>query len=84
MGFYVYMLGSKEKPVRTYVGWTNQIKKRLLKHNSGLGAKYTRGRKWKVLYCESLKTKSEAMSREYKLKKDRVFRKLIKKVLLQK
>ena len=81
MRFYVYVLGSKKKPAKTYVGWTKDIKNRLLKHNAGLGAKSTRGRAWKILYFESLKTKSEAMIREYNLKKDRKFRNFIKKKL---
>ena len=70
MNFYVYVIGSKKKPKKTYVGWTNNLKKRLSKHNLGLGAKFTRGRKWKILYSESLHSKSDAMKREYKLKKN--------------
>ena len=70
MNYYVYVIGSKEKPVRTYIGWTNNLKKRLLKHNLGVGAKFTRGRKWKILYSESLDSKSDAMKREYQLKRN--------------
>ena len=70
MQYYVYVIGSKEKPVRTYIGWTNNLKKRLLKHNLGVGAKFTRGRKWKILYSESLDSKSDAMKREYQLKRN--------------
>jgi len=70
MSYYVYVIGSKKKPVRTYIGWTNNLKKRLLKHNLGVGAKFTRGRIWKILYSESLDSKSEAMKREYQLKRD--------------
>ena len=74
MNYYVYVIGSKRKPVKTYIGWTNNLKRRLLKHNLGVGAKFTRGRKWKILYSESLNSKSEAMKREYQLKKNRKLR----------
>ena len=72
------MLKSKDTKGITYVGWTNNIKKRLKKHNSGKGAKSTRGKKWKVIYCELFKTKKGAMQREYYIKKDIKLRKKIK------
>mgnify|MGYP006150430479 CR=1 FL=1 len=79
MSFYVYMLKSINlKPV-TYVGYTNNIKKRLSLHNSGKGAKFTRGRKWKLIYKEKLSSKSKAISREYYIKKNRILRNNIKK-----
>ena len=62
---YVYVLGSKEKNIKTYVGWTTNLNRRLKLHNSGKGAKSTRGRKWKILYSEILYSKKAAMSREY-------------------
>jgi putative endonuclease len=78
MNFYVYMLKSKSvKPV-TYVGYTNDLKKRISLHNSGKGAKFTRGRKWILLYKEKFKSKKEAISREYYIKKNRSLRKKIK------
>ena len=53
-----------------YVGWTNDLEKRLKAHNSGKGAKYTRGRLPATLvYFESFETKEEAMSREWHLKR---------------
>ena len=67
------------KPV-TYVGWTNNLKKRLILHNSGKGAKFTRGRKWNVIYYEIFKSKELAMKREYYIKKNKKLRKIIKKV----
>ena len=70
MGYYVYVIGSKKKPARTYIGWSNNIKKRIIKHNAGIGAKFTRGRKWKLLYMETLNSKSDAMKREIQMKKD--------------
>lgn len=79
MPFFVYMLGSykKSKPV-TYVGYTNNLKKRLELHNIGKGAKFTRGRNWKIIYYEKFSTKSKAISREYYIKKNRKFRNLLK------
>ena len=80
MNFYVYIIGSKKNSkLTTYVGYTNNLKNRLKLHNEGKGAKFTRGRKWKVLYSEIYKIKSEAISREYYIKKNRKFRDLIKK-----
>ena len=58
------------------------LKKRLNLHNNGKGAKFTRGRLWKVLYTEKYSTKSEAISREYYIKKNRKFRNLIKNLNL--
>ena len=76
--YYVYMLKSKSvKPV-TYVGYTNNSKKRIILHNSGKGAKFTRGRKWVLIYKEKYKSKKEAIFREYYIKKNRLLRKKIK------
>ncbi len=53
-----------------YTGWTNDIEKRLLAHNSGNGAKYTRARLPVTLLASwNFKSKSEAMSMEYEIKK---------------
>ena len=72
------MLKSKSiKPV-TYVGYTYNLKKRIILHNSGKGAKFTRGRKWALIYKEKFKTKKEAISREYYIKKNRVLRNKLK------
>jgi len=62
---------------KTYVGYSNNIELRLEKHNSNKGAKSTMGYKWLLIYSKKFKTKSEAMSFEYKLKKDRSKRKEI-------
>ena len=79
MIYYVYMLKSKGvKPV-TYVGYTNNLKKRISLHNAGKGAKFTRGRKWMLIYKEKFKSKKEAISREYYIKKNRSLRKKIEK-----
>ena len=75
------MLKSKGiKPI-TYVGYTNNLKKRINLHNSGKGAKFTRGSKWVLLYKEKSKTRSGAMKREAQLKKDKMFRSDLRKKL---
>ena len=80
MYYYVYMLksittGSK----KTYVGYTNNVKLRLDKHNSNKGAKSTKGYKWLLIYSKKFKSKNKAMSFEFKLKNDRYKRKKILK-----
>lgn len=72
---FVYVLGScNSDDIRTYVGWTTDLARRLAAHNSGNGARSTRGRKWSLLYAECYLTKSDAMRREWYLKRDRRFR----------
>ena len=76
--FYVYMIANlNNKKITTYVGWTKNLKKRLRFHNSGKGAKFTRGRKWILIYKRKMLSKKEAMQFEYKLKKNRKARKVI-------
>ena len=75
MYYYVYMLKSiTPGSNKTYVGYTNNVKLRLEKHNSNKGAKSTKGYKWLVIYIKKFKTKVDAMSFEYKLKKNRIKR----------
>ena len=62
----------------TYVGYTKNLAKRIELHNAGKGAKFTRGRKWKLIYKEKHNTKNQAISREYYIKKNRSFRNFIK------
>ena len=62
---------------KTYVGYTNNIDNRLKKHNTNKGAKSTKGYKWLLIYSKKFKSKNEAMSYEYKLKKNRSLRKEI-------
>ena len=78
MSYYVYMLKSQGVKSVTYVGYTKNIKERLVLHNSGKGAKFTRGRTWKLIYKEIFNSKSKAISREYYIKKNRVLRNKIK------
>ncbi len=78
MPCFVYVLGSEWKGgYRTYVGWPNNLDKRLDEHNSGTGSRSTRGRRWVLLYAERHNTRGEAMSREWHLKRDRRFRKYL-------
>ena len=78
MSYYVYMLKSIESKTVTYVGYTSDIKKRIKLHNLGKGAKFTRGRKWKLIYKEKFNSKKEAILREYYIKKNRTLRNKIK------
>jgi len=85
MKFYVYMLLSKYKHrMYSYVGYTNNINKRINDHNNSKGAKYTRGKKWIIIYKKEYITKSLAMKNEYKLKNDRNLRKKLKYKFLYK
>jgi putative endonuclease len=72
---FVYVLGSGSAfGYRTYVGWTLDLERRLAEHNSGRGAKSTRGRVWVLIYAERFPTRIEAMRREWHLKRDRRLR----------
>ena len=82
MSFYVYMLKSLSRRSVTYVGYTNNLVKRIALHNSNKGAKFTRGRKWKLIYKEKYNSKKEAISREYYIKNNRSLRNKLKKKYL--
>ena len=79
MSFFVYLILSKHKDRWiSYVGYTNNIEKRIFLHNNSKGAKFTKGKSWKVIYSEKYSTKVEAMKNEYKLKKNYKLRSKIK------
>ena len=79
MSFFVYIILSKQNDKWiSYVGYTNNIQNRILKHNSSKGAKFTKGKKWKLIYSKKYQNKVVAMKNEYKLKKDYNLRKKIK------
>ena len=85
MKYFIYLIiNIKTDRAVTYVGYTNNITKRLLLHNTSKGAKFTRGRKWTLIYKKCYKSKSLAMKNEYLLKNDRVKRKMIKDKFLNK
>ena len=72
---YVCYLLKSEVSCRTYIGITNNIKKRLRQHNGEIkgGAKYTKiNRPWKlILYVEGFPNKSQALSFEWRVKRKR-------------
>ena len=77
--YYVYLIVSKNKKrTISYVGYTNNLNKRIILHNSSKGAKFTRGRKWKLIYYKKYFKKTIAMKEEYKLKMNYKLRKKIK------
>ena len=82
MTYFVYLIISclKNNKKISYVGYTNNIEKRIILHNSNKGAKFTRGKKWKLVYYEKYDSKSKAMKNEFKLKKNY---KLRKKIILK-
>ena len=78
MNHYVYMLWSKKnEKVKTYVGYTINLKKRLAMHNLGKAAKSTRGRYWRIIFKKTYKNKSLALKAEYFYKKNHNIRKKI-------
>ena len=81
MPYFVYLIVSKDTSKKrfSYVGYTSDLKKRLNLHNSGKGAKFTRGKKWKLVYYEKYDSKSNAMKNEYILKKNYKLRKKLLK-----
>ena len=81
MVYYVYLIKTLDGyHNKSYVGYTNNLKLRLNKHNANLGAKSTKGYKWTIIYSKKFSSKNEAMSYEYKLKNDKKLRKeLLKK-----
>ena len=79
MKHFVYLLITHHKKnLITYVGYTTNIKKRLKLHNSSKGAKFTKGKYWKIIYKKKYNTKKEAMINEYRLKKNKIKRNIIK------
>ena len=79
MRYYVYLIVSKvKKKTISYVGYTKDINNRINLHNKGKGAKFTKGKKWKLIYLRKFISKRDAMIEEYKLKKNYKLRKRIK------
>ena len=67
MSFYTYILFS-EKLNRYYIGSTQNIHKRLDRHNAGATKSTKAGRPWVIVYSEEYESKSEAIKRENYLK----------------
>tara|TARA_A100000164_G_scaffold234907_1_gene208624 strand:+ start:143 stop:397 length:255 start_codon:yes stop_codon:yes gene_type:complete len=79
MSFYVYLIITKVKnKTISYVGYTNNLKNRIILHNKGKGAKFTKGKNWKLIYYKKYNSKNKAMREEYLLKKNYRLRKQIK------
>ena len=79
MSSYVYVLRCGDGSL--YTGWTNDLEQRLAAHQSGKGAKYTRGRlPIEMVYFEEMPDKSAALKRENELKK---LKKAEKELLIQ-
>ena len=79
MDHFVYLLLTKtNNKYISYVGYTNNLKDRLKKHNSSRGAKFTRGRSWNLIYFKKYYSKKKALQEEWKLKKNYKKRKIIK------
>ena len=83
MVYYVYLIKTLDNYLKkSYVGYTSDLNKRLKLHNTSKGAKFTKGRKWTLIYKKCYKSKSLAMRNEYLLKKDYKKRSKIKKKFL--
>ena len=79
MTYFVYLIGCyKNNKLTTYVGYTKNLKKRIKLHNEGKGAKFTKGKKWTLIYSKKFSSKSLAMKYEYMLKNNKKKRSLIK------
>ena len=78
------LISLSPKGIYSYVGYTNNLERRIKLHNTSKGAKYTRGKKWTIIYKNKYLTKSKAMSEEYILKKDTKLRIMLKKNYLKK
>ena len=81
MSYFVYLIINKNQKnqLTSYVGYTNDLKKRVNLHNSSKGAKFTRGRFWKLAYSKRYESKNIALKEEYKLKVNYELRNQIKK-----
>ena len=66
--WYMYILYS-EKIDKYYVGYTDNLEKRLERHNSGWGRFTKPGIPWKIRYFEEYEQKSDAIKRERQIKK---------------
>jgi putative endonuclease len=85
MKYFVYLIITKRiNKIISYVGYTNDLKKRLKLHNTSKGAKFTKGNKWLLIYKKSYLSKRVAMRAEYKLKKNYNFRTKLKSNYLKK
>ena len=75
-----YHFKSQKKTI-SYVGYTNNLERRIKLHNANKGAKFTKGKKWKLAYYETFTSKKEAMKKEYILKKNYKLRNKLKAII---
>ena len=66
--FYVYVLKSK-KDKRLYIGYTNDLRRRLGEHNRGENKSTKHRTPLSLVYYEAYRSKEDAEKREKKLKK---------------
>ena len=66
--YYVYVLYSKERERKFYIGFTRDVEQRLLSHNAGRN-RSTKGSRWELVYYEAYASKQDARCRERSLKK---------------
>ena len=79
MPYFVYLIATKVRnKTISYVGYTNNLNDRIKKHNTNKGAKFTKGKKWQLIYKKKYKSKIKAMKEEYILKKNYKLRNRIK------
>ena len=79
MPYFVYLIVTKVRnKTISYVGYTNNLNDRIKKHNTNKGAKFTKGKKWQLIYKKKYKSKIKAMKEEYILKKNYKLRNRIK------
>ena len=84
MTYFVYLIVTKVKnKTISYVGYTNNLNNRIKKHNTNKGAKFTKGKKWKLIYKKEYKEKTKALKEEYVLKKNYKLRNQIKNEYLK-
>ena len=68
--YYVYILKSL-KTERFYIGYSNDIQARLVRHNAGATPSTKSGRPWRIVYYEKFSTKTDAIKREREIKKQK-------------
>ena len=79
MSYYVYMIITKRSgKFLSYVGYTNNLNKRIKLHNDSKGAKFTKGNKWKLIFKKKFISKIEALKYEHFFKKNRKLRLIYK------
>ena len=64
--WYVYVLQNQKG--NWYIGSTRDLRKRILRHNSGMNKSTKYGLPWKLIYCEICLNKDDARAREKYLK----------------